>query len=55
LQGKDVIAEAQTGSGKTIAFCAPLLQNLVLTAARPRAVQVLILVPTRELAARAPR
>jgi superfamily II DNA/RNA helicase len=51
LQGKDVIAEAQTGSGKTIAFCAPLLQNLVLTAARPRAVQVLILVPTRELAA----
>ena len=51
LQGKDVIAEAQTGSGKTIAFCAPLLQNLMLTAVRPRAVQVLILVPTRELAA----
>lgn len=51
LQGKDVIAEAQTGSGKTIAFCAPLLQNLVLTAVRPRVVQVLILVPTRELAA----
>ena len=51
LQGKDVIAEAQTGSGKTVAFCAPLLQRLQLTAARPRSVQILILVPTRELAA----
>lgn len=51
LQSKDVIAEAQTGSGKTVAFCAPLLQRLQLTAARPRSVQILILVPTRELAA----
>ncbi|MEB0140296.1 MULTISPECIES: DEAD/DEAH box helicase [unclassified Undibacterium] len=50
LQGQDVIAQAQTGSGKTLAFCAPLLQNLQ-SPARPRAVQLLILVPTRELAA----
>ncbi len=47
LQGKDVLAQAPTGSGKTVAFSLPLIQNL-----KPRsfAVQALVLCPTRELA-----
>jgi len=52
LQGRDVLASAQTGSGKTAAFALPLLQLLQQTAGeKPRRVHVLILVPTRELAA----
>ncbi|MAD77341.1 MAG: ATP-dependent RNA helicase RhlE [Rheinheimera sp.] len=50
--GKDVLAGAQTGTGKTAAFTLPLLQHLlnapkVLTAGQ---VRVLVLTPTRELA-----
>ena len=47
LRGKDLIAQAKTGSGKTCAFALPLLANL-----NPRrfAVQALVLCPTRELA-----
>ncbi|MBC7600539.1 MAG: DEAD/DEAH box helicase, partial [Polaromonas sp.] len=52
LQGRDVLASAQTGSGKTAAFALPLLQLQQQTAGeKPRRVHVLILVPTRELAA----
>ena len=47
LAGRDVIAQAQTGSGKTVAFALPLLARLQ---ARPLAVQALVLCPTRELA-----
>ena len=52
LQGRDVLGSAQTGSGKTVAFALPLLQQLEnRPMERPRRVRVLILVPTRELAA----
>jgi len=49
LAGRDVLAGAQTGTGKTAAFILPILQNLASHQARaPRA---LVLTPTRELAA----
>ncbi len=56
LNGGDVLGLAQTGSGKTAAFCLPLLQRLQAntTGAAPhrgKSVNTLILVPTRELAA----
>ncbi|HLH20096.1 MAG TPA: DEAD/DEAH box helicase [Bryobacteraceae bacterium] len=48
LEGRDVVATAQTGTGKTLAFVLPMLERL---AGRPgRGVQALILSPTRELA-----
>ena len=55
LAGRDVLALAQTGSGKTAAFALPLLQKLQAVGhQKPRAVpvgvMVLVLVPTRELA-----
>ena len=49
LAGRDLLAGAQTGTGKTAAFVLPLLQ--LLRAAGGRAPRVLILAPTRELAA----
>ena len=52
LQGADVLATAQTGSGKTAAFALPLMQLLQAGPQQtPRRVRALILVPTRELAA----
>ena len=54
LAGKDVLAGAQTGTGKTASFTLPLLQKLTETfnpQQTPRRVRALILVPTRELAA----
>jgi len=47
LQGKDVIGQAQTGTGKTAAFGIPMLERLQRNY---RHVQGLVLVPTRELA-----
>ena len=52
LRGQDLLARAQTGSGKTAAFALPLLQQFALaSSAPPRRVRSLVLVPTRELAA----
>ncbi len=51
LQGQDVLASAQTGSGKTVAYALPALQHLAnQTLLSPRRCLVLVLVPTRELA-----
>lgn len=52
LKGRDVLAAAQTGSGKTAAFALPLLQQLSCAGPRVAAnsVRALVLVPTRELA-----
>ena len=47
LEGKDVLGQAQTGTGKTAAFALPLLSNLDIKQKDP---QVLVLAPTRELA-----
>ena len=50
LSGRDVIGQAQTGTGKTAAFAVPLLENID---PRERNVQALVLCPTRELAIQA--
>ena len=47
LQGKDVLGQAQTGTGKTAAFALPILSRIDLRKKDP---QVLVLAPTRELA-----
>ena len=47
MDGRDVIGQAQTGTGKTAAFALPLLSNIDLKLTTP---QVLVLAPTRELA-----
>ena len=50
LSGRDLLAGAQTGTGKTAAFVLPILQHLAARPARDRRIRVLILTPTRELA-----
>jgi ATP-dependent RNA helicase RhlE len=50
LAGRDLLAGAQTGTGKTAAFVLPILQQLNERPSRDRRVRVLILAPTRELA-----
>ncbi|MFC0168260.1 DEAD/DEAH box helicase [Pseudoduganella danionis] len=51
LAGRDLMAAAQTGTGKTAAFALPQLQKLLLEGVTaPKAVRTLVLVPTRELA-----
>lgn len=47
LQGRDVLAQAQTGTGKTAAFAVPVVER---TEIARREVQTLVLAPTRELA-----
>ncbi|MGJ8549854.1 DEAD/DEAH box helicase [Winogradskyella wichelsiae] len=53
LEGKDVLASAQTGTGKTAGFTLPLLHNLSTSGSeqRHRPIRALVLTPTRELAA----
>jgi len=50
MQGKDVIACAQTGTGKTAAFILPILNKLTMLPARLNYISTLVIVPTRELA-----
>ena len=47
LQGRDVLGQAQTGTGKTAAFALPILSNIDTSKTKP---QALVLAPTRELA-----
>lgn len=47
LEGRDVLAQSQTGTGKTAAFALPILSKIDVAANKP---QVLVLAPTRELA-----
>jgi ATP-dependent RNA helicase RhlE len=51
LEGHDILAGAQTGTGKTAGFTLPMLQRLGNAPSGPRRVRALILTPTRELAA----
>jgi ATP-dependent RNA helicase DeaD len=50
LGGGDVIAQAQTGTGKTAAFALPIIEQLTPNAKPGRAPQALVMTPTRELA-----
>src|ERR1700678_2145673 len=53
LAGRDVVATAQTGTGKTLAFVLPLIHQISAQAAQPGAqsgIRAVILTPTRELA-----
>ena len=49
IAGRDVVATAQTGTGKTLAFLVPLIESLLGRRDR-RGIQALVLSPTRELA-----
>ena len=56
LNGRDVVAAAQSGSGKTAAFTLPMLQRLMgVRSESSRAVRALVMVPTREHAAQVAR
>ena len=51
LEGRDLVGQAGTGTGKTAAFILPILDRLARTGAtKTRAARALVLVPTRELA-----
>jgi superfamily II DNA/RNA helicase len=50
LEGKDVMAGAQTGTGKTAAFALPLLQKVLENNQQNHVIKTLVLTPTRELA-----
>ena len=50
LAGRDVLGCARTGTGKTCAFAAPILQRLAAQQKKGRPIRALILTPTRELA-----
>jgi len=50
LKGEDVLAIAQTGTGKTAAFTIPVLQKLIINKSKDKHLLCLVMVPTRELA-----
>ncbi|MEN9598110.1 MAG: hypothetical protein RL596_421 [Bacteroidota bacterium] len=50
LAGRDIIASAQTGTGKTAAFLLPLIHKMLTTPHSEHHINALIIVPTRELA-----
>ncbi|RML99180.1 ATP-dependent RNA helicase rhlE, partial [Pseudomonas syringae pv. maculicola] len=52
LAGRDLMAAAQTGTGKTAGFALPLLQRLTMEGPKvaPNSIRALVLAPTRELA-----
>ncbi|TDO29274.1 DEAD/DEAH box helicase [Sediminibacterium goheungense] len=50
LEGKDIIASAQTGTGKTAAFLLPLIHRLLTESHAVHDINAMIIVPTRELA-----
>lgn len=50
LQGKDIIASAQTGTGKTAAFLLPLINKIITDPQQNHSNTALVIVPTRELA-----
>jgi ATP-dependent RNA helicase DeaD len=50
LAGRDILAEAPTGTGKTAAFALPILQRTTIGRAGPGTTSALVVVPTRELA-----
>jgi ATP-dependent RNA helicase RhlE len=50
MQGKDILASAQTGTGKTAAFLLPVMHRLVSESHSEHHINALIIVPTRELA-----
>lgn len=50
LMGRDIVAGAVTGSGKTAAFMIPIIERLIFKSSNVSSSRVLVLVPTRELA-----
>ena len=50
LEGKDIIASAQTGTGKTAAFLLPLINKIITSTHDQHTINALVIVPTRELA-----
>src|SRR5438874_9964640 len=50
LEGRDLLAQAATGTGKTAAFALPMLQRLLEEPGEKRRTRGVVLVPTRELA-----
>ncbi|KAF8471501.1 ATP-dependent RNA helicase dbp9 [Gautieria morchelliformis] len=50
LEGRDILARARTGSGKTAAYCIPVIQKIIRPSGNVQKTRGLVLVPTRELA-----
>src|SRR4051794_15266305 len=50
IEGRDIIASAQTGTGKTAAFLLPLIHKLITSPHNANDINAMIIVPTRELA-----